>query len=169
MSEVAAGAAPKPGFMSLPASDPPGFNALCGPIWVKAEGDKLVGGFRVEQHHCNPMGICHGGMLATFCDLHMGIAAQFEGRLDRMLPTITLSVDYMAPAPRGIWIEARVEIMKMTRGMVFTSETMFGDGAPVAHARGIYKIPSAGTPAFNLNASLRAMFQQAARSLKPQP
>ena len=134
---------PPPGFVALPTLGPAGFNVMCGPLWVRAEGEKLVAGFRVEARHCNPAGNCHGGMLATFSDVHMGLAAQFEHPLGTLiLPTISLSLDYLAPTPKGSWVEATVEIVKITRGMVFTSEVMMADGQPVARAHGIFKIPA---------------------------
>ena len=137
---------PAPGFVELPALGPAGFTALCGPLWVRAEDGKLVGGFRVRGRHCNPVGNCHGGMLATFCDVHMGLAAQFEQSLGTLiLPTISLSLDYLAPTPKGSWVEARVQVVKVTRGMVFADEIMMADGQPVARAHAIFKIPSRGS------------------------
>ena len=142
MSEPEARDAP-PGFVELPMLGPAGFNAMCGPLWVRAEGGKLVAGFCVEARHCNPAGNCHGGMLATFSDVHMGLAAQFEHTLGTpILPTISLSLDYLAPTPKGSWVEATAEIVKVTRGMVFASEVMMADGQPVARANGIFKIPT---------------------------
>ncbi len=153
------------GFVLFPSFEPPGFNAHCGPIWIKPEGGKLIGGFRVEQHHCNPSGICHGGMIATFCDMHMAVAAEYERQPDTtMLATVTLSVDYLAPSPKGAWIEARAEIIKVTRASLFTNETVLADGDPVAHARGIYKLrPLAGNeaPSRSFGARLRAYLQGA--------
>ena len=135
---------PPPGFVLLPPLGEPGFQAQCGAIWIRAEDGKLVAGFRVETMHCNPAGVCHGGMLASFCDMHMALAAHYEGQFETlMLPTITLSMDYLAPTPRGAWVEARATVHKATRRMVFSSETVLADGEPVAHARGIYNIPNA--------------------------
>ncbi len=134
---------PPPGFVLLPPLGQGGFQAQCGAFWIKAEDRKLVAGFRVEAMHCNPAGVCHGGMMATFCDMHMALAAHFEGRFDTMLlPTITLSIDYLAPTRLGAWVEARAVLLKTTRRAVFSSETVLAEGEPVVHARGIYNIPS---------------------------
>jgi uncharacterized protein (TIGR00369 family) len=152
-----------PGFVKLPLLENSGFGSSCGPFWIKAEGTKeaqrLVGGFRVEARHCNPARICHGGMLATFCDLHLGVAAEFQYPLGTfILPTISLSLDYLAPTPKGAWVEARAEISKVTRSMVFASETVTADGEPVVRAHGIFKIPSQsnGAPTIDTGARLRA-------------
>ena len=153
------------GFVELPLIGSAGFNALCGPLWVRADGDRLIGGFRVEARHCNPMGNCHGGMLATFCDVHMAIAAQFAHEMQTLiLPTISLTLDYLAPTLLGTWVEAVPEIVKVTRGMVFANEILTVDGQPVVRASGIFKIPSVRTepgaePPVNTGARLRAFLK----------
>ncbi len=164
MSAREADGAP-PGFKRFPASG--GFDEICGPLWIKAEGARLVGGFRVEARHCNPLGICHGGRLASFCDTHMAIAAQFEHDFATLiLPTISLSVDYLAPAANGSWIEARAEIAKVTRGMVFVSELVMSDGEPVVRAHGIFKKPSpdalGSAPTRGTGAALRELLGRGA-------
>ncbi len=132
-----------PGFTKLPVLGASGFNGLCGGLWVKVQNGSMLGGFRVEAIHCNPAGSCHGGMLATFSDVHLALAAQFEHSFNALiLPTVSLTLDYLAPTPKGAWVEARAEIMKVTRGTVFANETLLADGKPVAFARGIFKIPS---------------------------
>lgn len=149
------------GFTKLPDLGPSGFNALCGGLWVKLQDGSMLGGFRVEAIHCNPAGSCHGGMLATFSDVHLALAAQFENRFDALiLPTVSLTLDYLAPTPKGAWVEARADIIKVTRGTVFASETLLADGTPVAFARGIFKIPSGdagarAAPARDTGAMLR--------------
>ncbi len=155
------------GFVRFPVAG--GFDETCGPLWIKAEGDRLVGGFRVEDRHCNPLGICHGGRLATFCDVHMAIAAQFANDFATLiLPTISLSLDYLGPTANGSWVEARPEIAKVTRGMVFVSELVMADGEPVVRAHGIFKRPSAdmtaGASARSTGAMLRGLLGHGAAS-----
>ena len=55
-------------------------------------------GFRVEARHTNPMRICHGGMMATFCDMLLPISAHVMSKelAERFLPTINLQIDYLA-------------------------------------------------------------------------
>ncbi|MDE2277802.1 MAG: PaaI family thioesterase, partial [Burkholderiales bacterium] len=56
-----------PGFKPVTVGG--AFVAQNGPLYVLHEGPVVKLGFRVEARHCNPMGICHGGMLASFCDM----------------------------------------------------------------------------------------------------
>ncbi len=153
-----------PGFIELAMGGEAGFNELCGPLWVRAEGNRLIGGFRVERRHCNPMGNCHGGMLATFADVHMVVASQFAHELPSLgLPTISLALDYLAPTLLGAWVEAVPEIVKVTRGMVFANEILTVDGQPVARASGIFKISNkvepGSAPVLNAGGRLRALLK----------
>ena len=58
------------GFKPLPISS--GFIGVNGPLYMRRvsrpDGDIAQAGFRVEERHTNPMGNCHGGMLATFAE-----------------------------------------------------------------------------------------------------
>ena len=87
------------------------FIAVNGPFLVHDQGGDVKIGFRVEPRYCNPMGICHGGMLASFCDMLLPVTAHRVsaevGR--RFLPTVSLQVDYLAPVPLGAWVEGEAQ------------------------------------------------------------
>jgi len=72
------------GFKPLPVGGD--FIGINGPLYVRsvalADGSKQRHiGFRVEQRHCNPMGNCHGGMLATFADMMLPMLAHRQGSM----------------------------------------------------------------------------------------
>ena len=102
--------------MSIPEGFAPfklamGFLAANGPLYGKWDGDRMLLGFRVEARHCNPGNVCHGGMLATFADMLLPIAARFQSKTDMgFLPTVSLTCDYLAPAPLDAWIEGRADV-----------------------------------------------------------
>jgi uncharacterized protein (TIGR00369 family) len=148
------------GFIPLPSIAPGDFNSLILPVYVKAEGRDLVGGFRVEKHHCNPGGMCHGGMMATFCDVHMAWSAVYQHDLDNLLlPTISLSFDYLAPVPLGTWVEGRVQVLRVGRRIVFAQEMLTVDGAPVLRASGCFSRSPPDERSAPLRAGLRALLR----------
>jgi len=102
-----------------------GFIAVNGPLYVKKLVPGILLGFRVEARHCNPMGICHGGMIATFCDMLLPISAHYLSAdlARRFLPTISLQVDYLAASKRGAWVQGEAQLLRATRSMVSTSCT----------------------------------------------
>jgi uncharacterized protein (TIGR00369 family) len=118
------------------------FVAVNGPLYVCNEGERVQFGFRVEQRHTNPMGICHGGMMATFCDMLLPLSVHRQ-RADvgmRFLPTISLQIDYLAPAPLGSWVQGEAEVLRVTRSLVFAQALVTADGEPAARVSGIFKI-----------------------------
>jgi len=120
-----------------------GFLEANGPLYGKWENERLHLGFRVEMRHCNPGQVCHGGMLATFADMFMPIAARFQSKTDMgFLPTVNLNIDFLAPAPLGAWVESSADAVKITRNLLFAHGTATADGEPVLRANGIFKITS---------------------------
>jgi uncharacterized protein (TIGR00369 family) len=119
-----------------------GFIAVNGPLFVLHEGAVVKFGFRVEPRHCNPMGVCHGGMLASFCDMLLPLSAHRTsaevGR--RFLPTVSLQLDYMTPVPLGAWVEGECEVLKVTRTMVFAQGLVRADGVAAVRCSGVFKI-----------------------------
>jgi acyl-coenzyme A thioesterase PaaI-like protein len=90
--------------------------------------------------------VCHGGMMATFADMLLPIAARFQNQEDMgFLPTVNLTCDYLAPVPLGAWVEGRAEPIKTTKNLLFAQGTATADGQPVLRANGIFKITSRGS------------------------
>ena len=129
-----------PGYTAVDAGG--GFIAANGPLYVFHEDAVVKIGFRVEPRHCNPMGVCHGGMLASFCDMLLPLSvhrkSQAVGR--RFLPTVSLQLDYMAPVPLGAWVEGECDVLKVTRAMVFARGLVRADGVEAVRCSGVFKI-----------------------------
>jgi uncharacterized protein (TIGR00369 family) len=140
LAAATAAARPPEGFRPLPATG--GFIEANGPLWLRHEGDEVWIGFRVEERHCNPMAICHGGMLATFADMVLPISVHRKAPEigHRFLPTISLQVDYLAPAPLGSWVQGEAQVLRATRKMVFAQGLVSADGTPAVRISGVFKI-----------------------------
>lgn len=115
----------------------PGFTEAFGPVYRHVSETKL--GFRVELRHMNPVDACHGGAMATFADMQIAVLKPGLGTQGGHLPTVSLSVDYLAPARLGAWVVADVMLVKTTRTLVFTQAMITVDGAVVARSSGIYR------------------------------
>jgi uncharacterized protein (TIGR00369 family) len=137
-SAEAQAAAPE-GFKRFRADD--GFIGANGPLFVRMHEGLFQMGFRVEPRHTNPMGICHGGMMATFCDMLLPMATLWQGAVGkRFLPTISLQIDYLAATPLGAWVQGEAQVLRTTRSLVFAQGLVQADGAPVARVSGVFKI-----------------------------
>ena len=128
------------GFRPLSADS--GFIGVNGPLYLLHQGEDVRLGLRVEPRHVNPMGNLHGGMMASFCDMLIPLTVHRKGEHPgrRFLPTISLQIDYLAPAPLGCWIEGRAELLRATRTLVFAQGLVTADGVPCARASGVFKI-----------------------------
>lgn len=128
---------PPPGFLPIRLADP--FTAEFGGLYVDHERGCI--GFRVGAQHLNKAGMCHGGALATFCDLQVTAVKPQLRQQQHHRPTVTLSVDYAGPAQLGDWVEAQVSLVKETRSLVFTNAVLTANGRVVAQSRAIYHTP----------------------------
>ena len=138
-----------PGFVRLRMGPNPYIDA-CGPLYAARDGERLVLGLRVEHRHCNPAGSCHGGMLGTLADMLLVVGASAQSGQARYMVTVSLSCDYLAPAPLGCWLEGRVDVLRATRNLIFCQGQFTVDGQPVLRVSGIVK--PTGEP--NPNATL---------------
>ena len=119
-----------------------GFIGVNGPLYTRRTEAGLQVGFRVEARHANPMNICHGGMMATFCDMLLPITAQHLSKEahGRFCPTISLQIDYLAMAPLGAWVQGEAQVLRVSRTMIFMQGLVTADGINVARASGVFKI-----------------------------
>ena len=117
------------------------FIAVNGPLHMRTHDGVFQLGFRVEPRHTNPMGICHGGMMASFCDMLLPMAAHRHADVGfRFLPTISLQIDYLATVPLGAWVQGEGQVLRTTRSLVFVQGLVDADGKAVARVSGIFKI-----------------------------
>jgi uncharacterized protein (TIGR00369 family) len=126
------------GFVPAPLGG--SFATHNGPLFARWHAGKLQLGFRVGPKHVNPGNACHGGMLATFADILISTAAQYQTDIPRQfLPTVSLQMDFMAPAPLGSWVQGEAEILKVTKNLVFSHGLLRADGAIVLRTSGVFR------------------------------
>lgn len=138
--EAAHPANPPPGFKPVRATGD--FIHINGPLWLRREGTVVQLGFRVEQRHCNPMDTCHGGMLASFADMLLPMTAHRKAPEVglRFLPTVSLQLDYLAPARLGDWVVGEADVLRTTRSLVFVQGLILANGEPAVRASGVFKL-----------------------------
>lgn len=134
----------------VPLSFPPSaFVEMTGPLYGRREGGVFTLGFRVEPKHCNAAGVCHGGMIATVCDMLLTVGSNIQSSQSRFLPTISMSCDFLAAAKEGAWLEGRVTVLRTTRNLLFASALLEAAEGPVARASGVMKVSAEPDPRFH--------------------
>lgn len=137
--ERAAAQNPPPDYRRINFSD--GFLGHNGPVYAKEGENGVVFGCRILPHLCNPMGVAHGGWVATMFDIVLPLSARYTEQFrDRFLLTINMSIDYLAGPRLGDWVEGRAEILRITKRMVFIQGKLEVDGELTGRGSGIFRI-----------------------------
>ena len=55
-------------------------------------------------------------------------------------PTISMTTDYVAPAPMGAWVEGSADVIRATKSLVFIQGTASVEGVTILRFSGVYKI-----------------------------
>jgi len=138
LDEAGAAAIPD-GFEPCHAGLP--FMEAVGPIYIRRGQGPLVSGIRIEHRHCNSNMVAHGGMLASLADVVLGIGGLELASVQGFFITITLTTDFVGPAPLGAWVECEPELVRRTRTMMFVQGLFRAGGKPVLRASGVFGLP----------------------------
>ena len=126
------------GFAPLALNANP-FVEINGPLYGRLDGVRFTLGLRIERRHCNPGGTCHGGMLMTFADMALLLASNSQAGIGRYMLTVSLAADFMAAVPMRSWLEARVDVLRVTRSLVFSQGILTADGTPALRVNATLK------------------------------
>ena len=153
---------PPPGFRRLEVAHERAIGFTPIAFHARREGPMLALGFRVGPSHCNPGGRCHGGVLATFCDMHLAFSIMFDTPeiATTILPTVSLNLDYLAAVNPGAWVEAVGGTIAVTRNLAFAQAVATADGVPAVRASGTYKAGGARVTTIDTGAWLRAQLDR---------
>jgi uncharacterized protein (TIGR00369 family) len=127
------------GFELLPTGL--GFTDTIQPCYRRVEGDILSMGLRVEQHHCNMMGFCHGGVLMTLADIAAASGVNLACGKKAGSPTLNLSLDFISPGRLGQWLEAEISQASIKRRFGFCSGVINNKEGVVARFNGMFYLP----------------------------
>ncbi|MGO4605971.1 PaaI family thioesterase [Variovorax sp. 2RAF20] len=115
------------------------FMALLGPMHAREEeGGQLRLGLHLLPAHMNHQEAAHGGFVATLSDNALGV--NVARRLGKRVATANLSVDYLARASVGEWVEVVTRIDKIGRRMVFAECSGHVAERVIFKARGIFAV-----------------------------
>jgi uncharacterized protein (TIGR00369 family) len=103
--------------------DPPGIIRTLGGGIESVEEGRVAFWLDPDDRHTNPMGMTHGGILATFLDSAMGCAVHSALPAGRAYTTLELSVNFVRAVMPG-------------SGRIFASGTVLHAGRRVATAEG---------------------------------
>lgn len=115
-----------------------GLGGLIGDVWTRREDGGWAYGFFAEERHRNFQGVVHGGVLMTFADQCVGLVAwEAAGRAPCV--TIQLNTHFVAAGRVGGFIEARAQVIRVTRSMIFLRGDLTAQGRHIVAVDGIWK------------------------------
>ena len=109
------------------------------PIWRRLSGDTVVLGLRATAPHCNSRGFVHGGLISALADNAMGLACGRRTGQPGMV-TVSLSVDFLAAAMKGQWLEFDTVFVKPGSTLCFAQAFVTADGQPCARADAVFRV-----------------------------
>jgi acyl-coenzyme A thioesterase PaaI-like protein len=130
--------APPPGFAphdrKSPLTDP------WEPLYSRKAGDAVVLGLRAGPAHTNSRGFVHGGLISALADNAMGLSCARKLGTAGGLVTVSLSVDFLAAALTGQWLEFDTVFVKPGSTLCFTQAFVTADGQPCARADAVFRV-----------------------------
>ncbi|WP_425230398.1 PaaI family thioesterase [Sphingomonas sp.] len=115
------------------------FETRAGPFYERVdETGAGITAFRAGPEHMNGGGFMHGGCLMTFADSALFTIARpaMEGSFG---VTVNLSGDFLDSARTGEWVEARGEITRAARSLLFVRGLVTAAERPILSFTGIIK------------------------------
>lgn len=128
----------------LPANFSPGFLALSGPYFIhRAEAETRLG-LLVGAAHANYVGVAHGGVLATFADVALSFAVHDSETPALTVVSNTLTVNFLAGAKSGDWLEATCRLDRKGKRMAYCSGEIRRSDEVLMTMTGVYTILTRG-------------------------
>jgi uncharacterized protein (TIGR00369 family) len=114
------------------------FFDLIGPVYTKTGERGILLGLRARAGHCNARGFVHGAVLAALLDVVCGRNCSARAPSNPNLLTVSLTVDYVAAAWDGDWLEATATVTRAGRRLAFADGRVEVAGKPVAKASAVF-------------------------------
>jgi uncharacterized protein (TIGR00369 family) len=135
-----------PHFRSSKVTDP------WEPLFSRVTDEAVQIGLWLRDVHCNSRGLVHGGVIATLADNAMGLsyvqAATSKHKaanspatsVPRGAVTVSLSVDYVAVAKLGQWLQIDPRVVRAGRTLGFVDALVTADGQTIARANATFNV-----------------------------
>jgi uncharacterized protein (TIGR00369 family) len=110
------------------------------PIYARRSASEIRLGFRAAAAHANSRGFVHGGLISALADNAMGLSCGQQLTDISGLVTVSLSLDFVASARVGQWVEIRPEVIKTGKSLCFARALVMADDLVCARASGVFMV-----------------------------
>lgn len=116
------------------------FLDMSGPYFVPADRGVRGLAMRVTPEHVNYVSIAHGGVLSTFADVALSYQLFLLEAGGLPITTVSMAVNYLAPAKLGDWLESEVVIERLGGRLAHTSGRIVSGGTTLLTMTGVYNL-----------------------------
>lgn len=109
-----------------------------GPFFYCPTESGAEAAFRPGAHNVNGLGTVHGGVLMTFIDYTLCVAAVCRTGLPCV--TVSLNSEFVGPGAEGALLLGLGEVTRMTRSLVFTRGEIRSGGDVLLTASAVVKL-----------------------------
>jgi uncharacterized protein (TIGR00369 family) len=121
-------------FRHSPLTDP------WEPIYSKQTAEAVIIGLRLAAPHTNSRGQAHGGLITSLADNAMGLSCAIKLGGGARLVTVSLSIDFIAPAQVGQWLAVETNVIKAGGTLCFAQCLVTADAVNCARANGTFHV-----------------------------
>lgn len=134
-----------PGWMNWTFTDDSRYNSFLGTIVVRAEGSSARVRMWPTRKHSNFGDNVHGGALLGFIDVALFAAVRSFGMIDAG-PAVALDLNthFIGAGKIDQLLEARIDMLRETRRLIFLRGLLVQDAGTVAEFSGTIRKPSGG-------------------------
>jgi uncharacterized protein (TIGR00369 family) len=126
-----------PGWILWEFRDPSRYNAFLGQVLVRLEDGVARVRMTPERRHSNFGDNVHGGTLLGFIDVALFAAVRSFGLIDAgMAVTLDLNTHFIGAGRVGEPLEAKVELLRETRRLIFLRGLLVQDAGVVCEFSG---------------------------------
>lgn len=120
-------------------TDEPFETETAGPFFYRVDDKGPVTAFRAVKKHMNGGGVVHGGCLMTFADFSLFAFATEHMDESSYGLTVAFTSEFISGAKLGELIEARGDVLKAGRSLVFVRGIVTANGTPCLNFSGTIK------------------------------
>ena len=120
-----------------------GLTAPWEPLYSRQFEQAVQIGFRAAAPHTNSRHFVHGGLISALADNAMGLSCAIGLGEGAGLVTISLTMDFVAAAQLGQWVELRPHVAKRGGSLAFATIAVFADDELCASGRAIFRVLAA--------------------------
>jgi uncharacterized protein (TIGR00369 family) len=108
------------------------------PLYSRRTAAAVYIGLHAGPPHSNSRGFVHGGLISALADNAMGLSCGHTLGNARLV-TVNLTIDFIAAAKQGQWLEIRPKVVRVGSTLCFATAEIYSGETLCARANAIFR------------------------------